>query len=52
MNKKLGRLADPTMGLYFGVLAAFAVASFLLDQPILAAAEAGAGGLQIGRAHV
>lgn len=45
MNKKLGRLADPTMGLYFGVLAAFAVASFLLDQPILAAAEAGAGGL-------
>ncbi len=45
MNKKLGRLADPTMGLYFGVLAAFAVVSFLLDQPILAAAEAGAGGL-------
>ena len=42
MNKKLGRLVDPTMGLYFVVLLVFAAASFLLNQPMLAAAEVGA----------
>ena len=39
VNKKLGRLVDPTMGLYFVVLLVFAAASFLLNQPMLAAAE-------------
>jgi len=34
VNKKLGRLVDPTMGLYFVVLLVFAAASFLLTQPI------------------
>ena len=42
VNKKLGRLVDPTMGLYFVVLLVFAAASFLLNQPMLAAAEVGA----------
>lgn len=41
MNKKLGRLVDPTMGLYFLVLLIFAGASFLMNQPLLAALEAG-----------
>ncbi len=41
MNKKLGRLVDPTMGLYFLVLLMFAAASFLMNQPLLAAIEAG-----------
>lgn len=45
MNKKLGRLVDPTVGLYFVVLLVFAAASFLMNQPVLAAAEAGAAGL-------
>ena len=44
MNKKLGRLVDPTMGLYFVVLLVFAAASFLLNQPMLAAAEVGGAG--------
>lgn len=41
MNKKLGRLIEPGMGLYFVVMLAFAVTAFLLNQPIVAAAEAG-----------
>ncbi len=41
MNKKLGRLIEPGMGLYFVVMLAFAVAAFVLNQPIVAAAEAG-----------
>ncbi len=45
MNKKLGRLMDPTMGLYFVVLLVFAAASFLLSRPMLAAAEVGAAAL-------
>lgn len=45
MNKKLGRLVDPTVGLYFVVLLVFAAASFLMNQPVLAAVEAGASGL-------
>ncbi|MFR0733923.1 MAG: hypothetical protein ACLSHU_06785 [Oscillospiraceae bacterium] len=43
MNKKLGRLVDPTMGLYFVVLLVFAAASLLLNQPMLAAAGGGSG---------
>ncbi len=41
MNKKLGRLIEPGMGLYFVVMLAFAVTAFVLNQPIVAAAEAG-----------
>lgn len=41
MNQKLGRFTDPTMGVYFAFLAIFSAASFLLDQPVLAAVEAG-----------
>lgn len=45
MNKKLRQLMDPTMGLYFVILLGFAVASFLLDQPELAAVEGGSAAL-------
>ncbi len=36
MNKKLGKLLDPSMGLYFLVLLIFSGAAFLLDQMVLA----------------
>ena len=39
MNKKLGRLLQPGMSMYFGVMLCFAVASLLLQQPVLAAVE-------------
>lgn len=40
MNKKLGRLLQPGMGLYFAVMVAFAVAAALLQQYLLGATEA------------
>ena len=40
MNKKLGRLLQPGMGMYFGVMLCFAVAAFVLGQTVLAAVEA------------
>jgi len=39
MNKKLGRLLRPTMGLYFAIMLCFAIAAGLLGQYILAGAE-------------
>ena len=42
MNKKLGRLFWPSLWLYFFVIIGFIVATVLLDQYVLAAAEAGA----------
>ena len=41
MNNKLGKLLDPSMGLYFLILLLFAVAAFLLGQTELAIAAAG-----------
>ena len=41
MNKKLGRLIQPSLGLYFVVLLGFSVASAFCRYYILAAAEAG-----------
>ena len=40
MNKRLGRLLRPSMTFYFVLLAGFVVAAALLDQYLLAAAEA------------
>ena len=40
MNRKLGRLIQPGMGMYFVVMLVFAVAALLTDYPVLAAAEA------------
>ena len=40
MNKKLGRLLQPGMGMYFAVMALFAFAAIVMDYMILAAAEA------------
>ena len=40
MGKKLGRLINPGMGLYFWVMLSFALAALLLNQFMLAAAEA------------
>ena len=40
MNRKLGRLLQPGMGMYFAVMLLFAAAALLLDSPVLAAAEA------------
>lgn len=41
MNKKLGRLLRPNMGVYFVLLFSFAVASALLQQYVLAGIELG-----------
>ena len=41
MNKRLGRLLRPGMGLYFAMLIVFCLVAFLLHQPILAMAQAG-----------
>ena len=40
MNRKLGRLIQPGMGMYFVVMLAFATAALLTDHPALAIAEA------------
>ena len=40
MNKKLGRLIQPGMGMYFAVMLAIAVTALVLDHPGLAIAEA------------
>jgi len=40
MNKRLGRLFRPSVGVYFGFLLAFAVAAALMQQYVLALAEA------------
>ena len=40
MNKKLGRLLQPGMGMYFGVMLCFVAAALLADQIILAVVEA------------
>jgi len=45
MNRKLGRLLQPGMGMYFAVMLLFAAAALLLDSPVLAAAEAVITGL-------
>ena len=47
MNKKIGRLIRPNMGVYVFALLACAIASFLMEQYILAIAEAGATALLI-----
>ena len=39
MNRKLGRLIQPGMGMYFAVMLVFAAAALLTDVPLLAAAE-------------
>ncbi len=39
MNKKLGRLINPGLGLYFWVMLCFALAALLLNQYLLAAVE-------------
>ena len=39
MNKKLGRLLNPGLGLYFWVMLGFALAALLLNQYLLAAVE-------------
>lgn len=41
MNKKLSRLIQPSMGLYFILMVLFAASAFLLEQYYLAAAEGG-----------
>ena len=41
LNKKLGRLLRPNMGVYFVLLFSFAVASALLQQYVLAGIELG-----------
>ena len=40
MGKKLSRLVNPGMGLYFWVMLSFALAALLLNQYLLAAVEA------------
>ena len=40
MNKKLGRLIQPGMGMYFGVMLCFVAAALLAGQTILAIVEA------------
>lgn len=40
MNRKLGRLIQPGMGIYFLVMLAFALAALLMEHPVVAAAEA------------
>ena len=39
MNRKLGRLIQPGMGMYFAVMLSFAVAALVTDHPALAMAE-------------
>ena len=39
MNRKIGRLLNPSMGLYFWVMLSFCLASLLLGQFLLAAVE-------------
>lgn len=41
MNKKLGRLIQPGMGIYFICMLCFAVGTLFLDHPIAAACEGG-----------
>ena len=41
MNKKLGRLIQPSMGIYFICMLCFAVGTLFLDHPIAAACEGG-----------
>ena len=41
MNKKLGRLIQPGMGLYFLLMFAFAIADFFFSNTLLACIEAG-----------
>ncbi len=45
MNRKLGRLLEPGMGLYFAVMLTFALAALLVDSVPLAIAETAATGL-------
>ena len=40
MNRKLGRLIQPGMGIYFAVMALFSVADLWLERPILSVVEA------------
>ena len=40
MNRKLGRLIQPGMGMYFGIMLLFSAAALLLNHPWTAAAEA------------
>lgn len=41
MNKKLGRLIQPGMGLYFICMLSFAVGALFLDHPVIAGVEGG-----------
>ena len=45
MNKKLGRLLRPSMGMYFGFLLAFCAVALLAQQYLLAVAESVIAGL-------
>ena len=56
MNKKLGRLIQPGMGIYFVCMLCFAVGTLFLDHPIAAACEGGVTlllflGYQLGKAR-
>lgn len=56
MNRKLGRLIQPGMGLYFLVMLAFAAAALLMNHPAAAGAEAAVTALlfvfyQFNKAH-
>ncbi len=56
MNRKLGRLIQPGMGMYFGVMVLFSVAALVLKHPFLAAVEAAITALlfafyQFNKAH-
>ena len=48
MNRKLGRLIQPGMGMYFTVMLVFAAAALLTDLPLLAAAEIAVTALLFG----
>ncbi len=45
MNRKLGRLIQPGMGLYFMVMLAFALSAILMGQPVYAAVETAITGM-------
>ena len=56
MNRKLGRLIQPGMGMYFVVMFLFSAVALLLDHPVMAGAEAAVTALlftfyQLNKAH-
>ena len=48
MNRKLGRLLEPGMGMFFAVMLIFALAALLVGSPVLALTEIAATGLLFG----